>query len=522
MPSTQSSKNIKFRVTLAFGVVMLVSFTLAIFSYIALMRLQMEARWVNHTNEVLSEANILQVTITSAETAERGFMLTANEAYLSHYGADTKLADTKVKSLEKLCSNNPSQLQRLLRLDSLVDQKFQFMDVMIKASRAPDSQQSAYQLFTSGKGVRIMDAIKASIDSLQTEERNLLGQRRSRAEKSIDNAALYILLGSLLSFLVSAMAVFFFQRDYQQRLRLQNELIQNQNDLYKSQAIARTGTFSIRLDTNQAKWSPELYKVLNFNPDNGEISLPAFYGIIAPQSRSYVELSIAELMRSGGKFHLECQIYAGTAAQKWIVGDISVEKIAENDLGILLGSITDVSERRKAEAKAQRNATLLAGVFETSISGIMAFESIRNATGQIVDFRWIAANQKACDIVSTPKDTLLSTTLLTYMPGNKEAGLFDAYIHVVETSEVFTTEVDITLFGDLRSFQLVATKLADGFAVTFNDTTVQKRNADGLAKNEANLKALIENTDDSIWSIDSNFTITTLNPVFEGDRKSVV
>jgi PAS domain S-box-containing protein len=117
--------------------------------------------------------------------------------------------------------------------------------------------------------------------------------------------------------------------------------------------------------------------------------------------------------------------------------------------------------------------TLLASVLASSLDGIMAFRSIR-ADGVVVDFEWLLVNPRAEQIVGRPAAELVGRRLLEEMPGNREAGLFDLYVGVVESD----TPAQHVFFYDAEGvrawFQITAVPLADGFAVTFRDITTQK------------------------------------------------
>jgi PAS domain S-box-containing protein len=80
-------------------------------------------------------------------------------------------------------------------------------------------------------------------------------------------------------------------------------------------------------------------------------------------------------------------------------------------------------------------SALLSQVLNASLDGIMAFRSLRDERGRIVDFEWIVTNDRACEIVGLTREQLLGSRLLEVMPGNKDEGLFDQYVQVVETGE---------------------------------------------------------------------------------------
>ncbi len=138
---------------------------------------------------------------------------------------------------------------------------------------------------------------------------------------------------------------------------------------------------------------------------------------------------------------------------------------------------------------------LLNGVLESSLDGIMVFKSVRDPEGAIVDFEWLLVNPNAGPITGRDPADLIGSRLLVEMPGNKDAGLFDSYVEVVQSGEPFRNEFYYNHEGISAWFESVAVKLNDGFSVTFRDISESKstelflKNAHDAALESARLKS---------------------------------
>ena len=117
---------------------------------------------------------------------------------------------------------------------------------------------------------------------------------------------------------------------------------------------------------------------------------------------------------------------------------------------------------------------LLEGILNASLNGIIAYESVRDATGTIVDFRAVLINRVAQQILHLP-DTEPGWQLLALFPAVKEHGLFDQYVSVVETGESLRFETPYQNENFSGWYDVAVVKLGDGFVITFNDITVQHR-----------------------------------------------
>ncbi|HBB31463.1 MAG TPA: hypothetical protein DC064_06615, partial [Cyanobacteria bacterium UBA9273] len=145
----------------------------------------------------------------------------------------------------------------------------------------------------------------------------------------------------------------------------------------------------------------------------------------------------------------------------------------------------DISERRQAEAALRRSEERLRISQELSLDAFTILDSVRDATGAIVDFVWIYVNPKAAEILQHPVEKLVGQRLLEVLPGNQlNSELFARYVGVVETGEPQDSELFYNVDGITGWFRNMAVKLEDGVAIFFSDITQRKcreRNAEFLA-----------------------------------------
>jgi PAS domain S-box-containing protein len=168
----------------------------------------------------------------------------------------------------------------------------------------------------------------------------------------------------------------------------------------------------------------------------------------------------------------------------------------------------DISERRQAEEALRAGSTLLNSVLDSSLSGIMAFRSIRDAQGRITDFEWQLCNATAERMVGRRATDLVGRKLLMEMPGNKADGLFDKYVVVVETGKPLHHEHYYEHEGLKTWFDTCAVQLGDGFAVTFSDITVRKRAEEALERSKQRLAEVLDSIQDDFYVLDRDWKFT--------------
>jgi signal transduction histidine kinase len=135
-------------------------------------------------------------------------------------------------------------------------------------------------------------------------------------------------------------------------------------------------------------------------------------------------------------------------------------------LQVKLGELDrEVEHRTSVQAMLQK-------VLDTSPSGIMAFRSLHDIDGKLVDFEFLTANRQASAILG--RIDLVGRRLLAELPDHFTAGLFDAFEHVVRTGVPFRKDLHYKGEAGDRWFSTHAVRFEDGLLVTFADITDKK------------------------------------------------
>lgn len=148
-----------------------------------------------------------------------------------------------------------------------------------------------------------------------------------------------------------------------------------------------------------------------------------------------------------------------------VMGALDQKRIAEIGLKENLKTLErEVSEKQFAQRTIQN-------ILDHSLDGIMAFSSVRDEQGEIVDFQWLLANFISAQTLGRGKGDLAGKRLLDVVPDAKKSGLFQIYKGVVDTSVSQQFEREFDFSGEVRWFYMAAVKLDDGLIVTYTDVT---------------------------------------------------
>jgi signal transduction histidine kinase/CheY-like chemotaxis protein len=122
--------------------------------------------------------------VQSAETGQRGFLLTGRDSYLQSYGMAVDELPATLDQLRDLVGNDRQQRQAVARLRQIVADKLAELRSTVDERRAgrPDA---ALAILNNDSGLRLMQEIRGSLASLQSEEDESLTGRQADAARSI-------------------------------------------------------------------------------------------------------------------------------------------------------------------------------------------------------------------------------------------------------------------------------------------------------------------------------------------------
>ena len=147
-----------------------------------------------HTVRVLEQIATLRQSITAAESAQRGYVLTGDRAYLRPYAKGLTAIPRQLAQLRQLTSDNRSQQVRWDRLAPILAAKTEEMRLVISQRESGDPG-AARETIRMGLGKRYMSRIDAALSAAAGEERRLLQQRRLARTVRARRAAWLILAG---------------------------------------------------------------------------------------------------------------------------------------------------------------------------------------------------------------------------------------------------------------------------------------------------------------------------------------
>lgn len=159
------------------------------------------ATWQTHTLNVLNKRESLHAALISAETHQRGYLLTGNTLFLTPYHADVRSVGDTLAELRRLTVDQPEQRARLIQIGSLVDARLERLREGI-ALRKTGTPESVTAFVSSGGGQALMVQIKRILDDFERFENRLLAARSRQLATNIRSLTLGVALSATLAVLV--------------------------------------------------------------------------------------------------------------------------------------------------------------------------------------------------------------------------------------------------------------------------------------------------------------------------------
>ncbi len=169
-----------------------------------------------HTYDLVLRAHALLSEIKDAETGQRGYALTGDEAFLQPYLAVRESVGVHLEEMRQLTVNIAAQ-KRLEALAPLVAAKMAEIAQVIELRRQLKVTE-LLAVVASGRGRQLMDSIRAETSGYIQLEDALLRQVGVDFQSSMRNLFAIIIAASLLTFLFALSFTYLIYRETQHRL----------------------------------------------------------------------------------------------------------------------------------------------------------------------------------------------------------------------------------------------------------------------------------------------------------------
>jgi diguanylate cyclase (GGDEF)-like protein/PAS domain S-box-containing protein len=336
--------SVEKKIATGFALTLAILFIVGIVSYRNTRQLINDNNSVAHAHEILDELDHTLALMTDAETGQRGFIITGDEQYLEPYVKATAYINQHIERLKGLIANEPELRRHLPTLEQDISERLKISAESIAQQRAKGFD-AAKEVIATGRGRRMMDAIRATIAEMSDEENQILERRSAESAASARNTIITLTIFGLLLLALLPVGYLIIRRDLTRR-RQTEEALRESEDRYKY-LIEHADELIYRADINGNILfvNPTSTKILKFSEE--ELIGQYYLSFIKPELRETAEKFYRQqFIEKIPSTYLEIPIITKDGKEVWI-GQNAQLVLEQNRVVGFQAVARDITERRR-------------------------------------------------------------------------------------------------------------------------------------------------------------------------------
>ncbi len=330
-----------------------------------------------HSFEVRGLLSDMAARLVDAETGQRGFLLTGDDAYLEPYHAAMKSIDQVLAELKNSTADNPVQQKHVPELEQLIDKKLAELQRTIDL-RKQNGLAAANAIVLGGEGKRYMDQIRSLLADMQNEEDRVRAFRAVEMTDALNRSTRIVVAGNLLSASILVVIFALLFRALSQRKRAQEGL--EKSEKWLSTTLASIGDAVIATDMNGAVsfMNPIAESLTGWTLDDARgKSMDLVFDIVNKETRRPVENPVKKVFREGKVVGLaDHTILLSKSGKEFDIEDSAAPITANTGaaLGVVL-VFRDITDKKFAEQETSRQKDLFQLILSTVTDGVVVADT---------------------------------------------------------------------------------------------------------------------------------------------------
>ena len=157
-----------------------------------------------------------------------------------------------------------------------------------------------------------------------------------------------------------------------ERKRVEEKLRRSEAYLAEGQRISHTGSWAVKLPSEEVFWSEEMFHIYGLDPGTTVLSQQRVLQLIHPDDRSFVEEAICRAIREKTDYDVQHRAIMPDGSFKYlhVLGHPIMNEAG--DLTEYIGTLADITDRKRAEDALQNLQSELAYVARVTTMGELA------------------------------------------------------------------------------------------------------------------------------------------------------
>lgn len=347
---TAKADHVSVRRIAAFGALMFCIILLlqAVYFDAYLKRMHASKDWVRHTHVVIDELDRLIAQVRAAESAQRGYIITGDDAFLRQ-GEQDHVMRRSLARITALTHDNPSQQRRIAQIERSIAVKLAYIRATIDTRRTRGMAAAIAQVKTQ-EGVRLMRDVDDKIGAMLAEESRLLDERDQRDRRALRQFVTFTLGALLSSYAVLLLATALIIRSHNRLRRAEEQTKASEARFERAVRGSHDGIWEWDIQNDRIYYSPRFLDLLGYAPGEIGTQLADWAPLRHPDDNPLVMKKIEAVFRDRVPYHAEYRLRKKSGDYIWVESRGTAEWDEFGAPIRMSGSLTDVSERKRMES----------------------------------------------------------------------------------------------------------------------------------------------------------------------------
>lgn len=231
------------------------------------------------------------------------------------------------------------------------------------------------------------------------------------------------------------------------RKKMEDALIQSENNLAEAQSIASLGSWEYDLETDEEYRSDEFFRILGLPPRGNGRATDSVFDFIHPEDRNHVKEKITDTLEQGKPYDVEYRIIRADGSERILHAQ---GKTLQNETGKttkFIGTACDITDRKKADVALQESELRFRSLVETTTDWIWETDK---------DSVYVYSSPKIRELLGYEPEEIIGKTPFDLMHPQDALRLTQKFTQLKVARKPFTA-VETIYINKLGSFVTIET-----------------------------------------------------------------
>jgi PAS domain S-box-containing protein len=215
----------------AFALAVMVWLAIVVIIFLNTFKLRQDNEWIAQTHLVLDSLERTLLTVTQAQSIKRAYVITGREQFLTGFQSVVGNSKIQLTGLRSIAADDPVQQDRIDNLESLVVDKFDFMQQVVDA-RQKEGFEAAQALIMGNQTRSTLTDVREAITVIRTHESDRLTVQQAEAQASSNRTLGVFGIGAIGSLAVMGWIFWMLKREVEDHARTEGALETERNLLH--------------------------------------------------------------------------------------------------------------------------------------------------------------------------------------------------------------------------------------------------------------------------------------------------